>query len=39
VLGGQPAPKGEGPAGPGEKAKKPEPEEQVQQLLKGLLGN
>jgi AsmA protein len=35
VLGGQPAPA----AQQGEKAKKAKPEEQVEQLLKGLLGN
>jgi AsmA protein len=38
VLGAQPAPKGESTAGEGKKAKQAKPEEQVQQLLKGLLG-
>jgi hypothetical protein len=37
VLGNQPAPQGERQQG--EQAKPRKPEEQVQQLLKGLLGN
>jgi AsmA protein len=41
VLGGQPAPTDDGGGGgqQGEKAKPAQPEEQVQKLLKGLLGN
>jgi AsmA protein len=37
--GGQPAPQDARPAEQGEKVKQPKPEEQVQKLLKGLLGN